>query len=119
MSCVDEIFVGDIGTSIEFLIKECDDSDPDNPVEVLVDVSTATAMQIIFLKQDASTLVVTNPQVRFLTNGEDSIIHYFIVDGDIDQAGYWEAQLKVTLPTGVWYTSKINFTVSSPIVAVA
>ena len=110
MACVDELFIGDIGTSIQFLVKECNDT-VDPPVEELVDISAATAMQITFLKPDGSTLVVTNPEVAFLTDGTDSIIHYKTIVTDLDVAGTWKAQAKITMPTGAWYTSTISFKV--------
>lgn len=116
MACVDELFIGDTGTSIEFLIKECDDSDPDNPVEVLVDVSSATAFVLTFVRPlDATTLVKTNPEVKFLTDGTDSLIHYLTVKADLDQEGLWKAQLRVLMPTGEWYTSEISFFVKTPL----
>lgn len=113
MACVDELFIGDTGTSIEFLFKECDDTDPDNPVEVLVDISSASAMQIVFLKPDeaGTKLVKTNPDVKFLTDGTDSLIHYLTIVTDLDVAGPWQAQAKITMPTGAWYSSKISFQV--------
>ena len=112
MACVDELFIGDTGTSIEFLIKECNNDDPDNPVEELVDVSSATAMIITFLKPDATTLVVAMVDgVEFLTDGTDSVIRYLTQSTDLDVAGTWKAQLRVTMLTGVWYTSKISFKV--------
>lgn len=113
MACVDQLFVGDTGTSIEFLIKECDNSDPDNPVEVLVDVQFATVMVMTFLKPDGTTLVVNNPEVKFLTDGTDSIIHYLTVGSDLDQTGTWKAQLRITMVTGVWYTTSISFKVKA------
>lgn len=114
--CCNEIFIGDTGTSFQFVVYTCDETDPDNHVENLVDVSLASTMVITFLKPiDSSTLVVTNPEVQFLTDGTDSIIHYVTVESDLDQEGYWIAQLKVTMPDGSWYTSKINFDVSTPL----
>jgi len=118
MACVDELFIGDTGTSVEFLVKECDDSDPDNPVEVLVNVSTATEFQIVFIKPDKTTLVVTNPEVKFLTDGSDSLVHYLTVEADLDQKGTWKAQLRVTMPSGKWYASIISFKVKTPYVEV-
>ena len=111
MACVDEIFLNDVGTSLEFLIKECNNNDPDNPVEELVNISFTTDMVLTFLKPDSTTLVVTNPQVKFLTDGTDSLIHYLTEVGDLDIAGNWKAQLRITMPTGIWYTSKISFKV--------
>ena len=68
-------------------------------------------MVITFLKPDETTLVVNNPEVKFLTDGTDSLIHYLTVASDLDQVDTWKAQLRVTMPTGVWYTSTISFKV--------
>ena len=112
MACIDELFLGDTGTSIEFLVKECNNDDPDNPVEEVVDVQTATAMEITFLKPDATPLVVDMTDgVEFLTDGTDGVIRYLTISTDLDTAGNWRAQLRVTLLTGVWYTSIIKFKV--------
>ena len=107
MACVDELFVGDTGTSIEFLVKECDDT-VDPPVEVLVDVSSATLIEITFLKPDDTTLPVVG---SFLTDGTDSIVRYITLLNTLDIAGPWKGQAKITMPSGSWYTSKISFTV--------
>ena len=113
MACEDILFLGDTGTSIEFLIKECDNSDPDNPVEVIVDVHNATTMVITFLKEDGTTSVVTNPAVGFLTDGTDGIIRYITLSDTLDVTGTWKAQLRVTMPGGVWYTTIIKFKVKA------
>jgi len=116
MSCVDELFIGDTGTSIEFLIKECDNSDVDNPVEVIVDVSQATAFQLNFLNPDDGTVLPkTDPEVKLLTDGTDGLVHYLTIETDLSVSGPWKAQLRVTMASGKWYTSKISFTVKEPI----
>lgn len=117
MSCVDEIFIGDEGTSIEFLVKECDDSDPDNPIEVLVDISSATSLEIIFLLPDelGTTLLKTEPDVKFITDGTDSLFHYLSIPSDFSIEGTWKAQGRITMPSGKWYTSKISFKVKDVI----
>lgn len=109
MSCVDEIYLNDIGTSIEFLVKECDDTDPDNPVEKLVDISSATLMTINFLKPISEAKVPVAGS--FLTDGTDSVLRYISVDGFFDEIGKWKAQAQITMPTGKWYTSSISFKV--------
>lgn len=108
MACADEIYLGDIGTSIQFLVKECNDNDPDNPFEEFVDISSATNMDIVFLKPDESKAPVTG---SFVTDGTDSLLKYITVDGFLDQAGKWKAQAQITMPTGKWYTSSISFKV--------
>lgn len=108
MACVDEIYLGDVGTSIEFLIKECNDSDPDKPFEELVDISSATLMNIVFLKPDGTKIPVLG---SFLTDGTDSVLRYITIDGFLDSVGKWKAQAQITMPTGKWYTSLISFKV--------
>lgn len=114
MACVDQLYIGDTGTSIEFLVKECNDTDPDNPFEEVVNISSATAMRITFLKPDDTTLIKNMPDVDFITDGSDGLLHYLTIDTDLDQEGNWKAQAKITLPTGSWYSSPINFTVKTP-----
>lgn len=113
MSCVDEIYFGDVGTSIEFLVKECNDSDPDNPFEELVDISSATKMDVIFLKPDETNITKIGV---FVTDGTDSLLRYITEADFLDQVGKWKAQARITMPTGKWYTSSISFKVLEPLV---
>ena len=112
MACVDELFIGDTGTSIQFLIKECDDT-VTPAVETLVDISSATAMQITFLKPDKTTLVKNMPDVKFFTDGTDSLLHYLTIVSDLDIKGTWKAQARITMPSGEWYASIISFKVKA------
>ena len=112
MACTDQIFVGDEGTSIEFEVYECDTS-VDPAVSNIVDISTSTAREVIFLKPDGTTS--TGHVGTFLTDGTDGIIKYITVVGDIDQAGPWKAQARITTPNGKWYSSKVSFTVAEPL----
>ena len=111
MACVGELFIGDTGTSIEVLVKECNDK-LDPPVEELVDISDATGLQIKFIKPDGSALIKTEPDVKLLTDGTDSLFHYLTLQSDLDQSGNWKAQGKVTMPSGTWYTSTFKFKVN-------
>jgi len=115
MLCVANLFMGDVGTSIEFLIKECDNSDTYGYSEKLVDVSTVTFFELTFLKPDDTVLVKTTPDVKFLTDGADLLVHYLTVATDLDQAGKWKAQLRLTMPSGKWYSNRITFQVKEPI----
>lgn len=111
-TCTDELFVGDIGTSIEFYIRECDDSDPDNPVSIPVDISTATLLEVIFLKPDQSTFTVEG---ELVTDPDDSLMRYITLAGELDLAGPWKSQAKITMPTGLWHTSTVSFKVKDPL----
>jgi len=103
-------FENDIGKSIEFVVKTCDVTQ-DPPVLVPVDVSSATAMPIVFKRPDG----VANLEVsgEFLTDGTDSIIRYQTVDGDLTPIGDWEGQLNVTLDDGSFYTTIIEFEIEA------
>lgn len=111
MACVDELYIEDTGTSIEFLMKECDDSDPDNPVEVVVDISSVTAMDITFVRPDDTTFVKSMPDVSLMTDGTDGLLNYLTIVTDLDMEGNWKAQAKITMPTGSWYSGVISFKV--------
>jgi hypothetical protein len=68
-TCVQEIHLGDIGTVFEVTLKDCD---------VIVDISTATEMYIIFQKPDGTKLTF---DAEFTTDGEDGKLQYVTVDG--------------------------------------
>lgn len=100
-----EIHVADIGTV--FRITLLDDV-------AIVDVSTATTMQIIFTKPATATIpfeVVVKDAVHS-TDGTDGIIQYVSILDDLDTAGDWKIQAFVTMPSGSEHSSDIGaFTV--------
>jgi len=95
----DEIHVGDVGT--EFRVQVLDD-------ETVVDLSTATVLQIIFRKPDGVYLTV---DCNYYTDGTDGIIKYNTVDGDIDQSGQWRIQAYVEVGSAKYYSSTGSFRV--------
>lgn len=100
MAC-EEIHVGDIGTVFRATIS-------DDCAGTIVDVSTASAQSLTFLKPDGSTVTKTTV---FYTDGTDGIIQYVTILDDLDQAGTWKLQGAVTLPTGTWSTDIHKFKV--------
>ncbi len=99
MAIVEEVHVGDIGTVFEVTIK-------DNTS--VVDISSATTMQIIFRKPDGSRLEKT----ATLTNsGVDGKMEYTSVSGDLDRHGSWKLQGRVVMSGGAWRSSVGNFDV--------
>ena len=88
MATVKNIFVGDIGTVFEATIKENG---------VVVDVSTATTKELLFLRPDDSTITAT---AQFTTDGTDGKIQYTTQAGDITIPGVWKWQGKITFATG-------------------
>lgn len=99
MTCVQQIHLNDIGTVFEVTIKDCDTP---------VDISTATAKQIIFMKPDGTTTAKT---ADFTTDGTDGKIRYIATTGDLNLSGGWKIQAKVTLPAGTWYSNIEKFKV--------
>ena len=78
MALVREIHVDDIGTM--FKITLYDD-------EVIVDVSGATVMQMLFLKPDGTNLTKT---AYLFSDGTDGIIKYSTIADDLDIHGKWK-----------------------------
>ncbi len=104
MPTVKEVFVGDVGTVFEITIKEDG---------VVVDVSSATLKQILFLKPDGAVLTAS---AAFTTDGTDGKIQYKTLSGNINLTGIWHWQGKVTLATGgPFHTSVRTFRVESVI----
>lgn len=95
-----QIHVNDVGTVFELVLKdECNK---------LVDLSAATALQILFTKPSKSTLTKT----AVLTNdGTDGKINYVAIAGDLDEVGSWQVQGRVTTAGGAWSSSVSKFKV--------
>lgn len=95
-----EIHVGDVGTEFRLVIKDDNDS--------IVDISTATLLEIVFSKPDGTR----NPVVASLyTDGTDGIIKYTIASGDLDQSGMYKMQAYVEVGAGNYHSSIVNFKV--------
>ena len=97
-----EIHVNDIGT--RFLVTVKDGSD-------VVDISSATSLAINFRKPDDS---IVNRTGSTLEDGSaaSGVMYYDTVAGDMDDAGNWKLQGKITLSsTGVFYTDIHTFKV--------
>jgi len=92
-----EIHVGDVGTRLLITIKEDD---------IPVDISTATTISIYIKRPDDSILARTG---TLNSDGVDGKIFYDIAAGDLNEAGYYKLQGRVTLNTGTYYTSIYNF----------
>jgi hypothetical protein len=77
-----KVYVGDTGTAI---ILDCGQN-----------VSAASARAIEVRKPDG-----TATSWAAVASGTDSV-RFDTLAGTLDQAGDWQLQAKVTLPTGVW-----------------
>jgi hypothetical protein len=94
-----EIHLNDVGTRFLATIK-------DNGV--VVNVSGAPLINFTFKKPDDSLSVKT---ATLYTNGTDGKIYYDTVTGDLNQAGLYKLQGKVTLVNGTFYTDIYTFQV--------
>ena len=95
-----DIHQNDIGTEIRVKVVDGDG--------VVVDISTATAKQIVFKKPSGATLTVN---AAFVTTGVDGLLKYVIVSGDISEVGTWKVQAVVTIGTYVWHSNFESFRV--------
>lgn len=95
-----EIHVSDVGTAFTITVKDEDDA--------VVDISSASTLQIIFKKPDGSTLVKT---ATLSGDGTDGKMEYTTVSGDLDDDGTWEIQGFVDLGSTSFYTNISTFKV--------
>ena len=95
----EEIHLGDIGTVFTITLKEDDTA---------VNISTATTKQIIFLDPSQSATAKT---AEFTDDGSNGKIYYTTIANDLDEAGIWQIQAKVIMPTGTWWSNTEEFKV--------
>ena len=95
-----EIHLADIGTVFEVTLM--DDT-------AVVDISTASVMEIVFEKPDKTKVINT---AVFTNDGTDGKMQYVIaLDTELDQTGNWKIQGIVTMPTGKWSSDIDKFKV--------
>ena len=94
-----QIHEDDIGT--KFLVTVTDDGSA-------VDISSATSLVIYIKKPDGTTLTRTGVLNSDVT---DAKMYYISVSGDLDAAGSYKIQGKVSLSAGTFYTSISTFKV--------
>lgn len=94
-----EIHVDDIGTKFSITIKDGDE---------IVDISNATSIVLTFKRPDDELIYRSGV---FTTDGTDGKVYYDIVSGDLDEAGYYKLQGKVSSPSGVFHTNIHSFQV--------
>jgi hypothetical protein len=99
-----ELHVGDIGTIMHFTIKEAG---------VAVQLFGATVKNLLLEKKDKT--VITRA-MAFHSTVDDGVLTYTTTTGDLDQAGKWNAQIYLELPSWKGHTSKAAMTVYQPLV---
>tara|TARA_R100000008_G_scaffold73806_1_gene52359 strand:- start:154 stop:462 length:309 start_codon:yes stop_codon:yes gene_type:complete len=94
-----EIHVNDVGTTFQLTFKENGD---------VVDISSASAINIILTGPDDTAKVKTGVLV---SGGTDGKAKYVTVADDLDTAGTWKLQGKITFASTVYHSDVHNFTV--------
>lgn len=93
-----KIYVGDIGTIFDF------ETDPGAVTGLDL---TSYTLNIEFLKPSGTSTEVT----AALKPGSLSIVRYTTINGTLNEAGVWKAQVKATLGSSVWLGETAEFTV--------
>ncbi len=94
-----EIHVNDVGT--RFLITVKEDS-------TVVDISGAESLNIYIRKPD-DTLLARSGNLH--TDGTDGKMYYDLASGDVNVAGHYKLQGRVSLSSSTYYTNVYNFQV--------
>jgi hypothetical protein len=96
-----EIHVEDIGTAVRLTLLD--------EKSLPLDVSAAVALDFTFLT--ASRRKFTVP-AALVTDGKDGAVEYVVQDGDLDVAGPWKLQARVTFVNARWSSNIVSFQVS-------
>jgi hypothetical protein len=96
-----QIRLGDVGTV--FVITITEDGDP-------VDISTATDMEIRFLKPSGETASLA---AAHTTDGTDGKLEGTTTVDFIDETGFWSMQGFIELPSGAWHSEASDFRVTA------
>jgi len=96
-----EIHQDDLGT--RFLVTVKDDG-------VVVDVSGASLRQLTF-KKPSDTLMVKTASIISDASAVSGVMYYDTIADDLDEAGKYKLQGKVTLASGTYYTDIYTFQV--------
>lgn len=97
MSCIHK---NDVGTA--FIVTVTDD-------DAVVDISSATALQLVFRKPSGTTTTVS---ASLYTNGTDGKMVYTATSGLLDEAGAWRMQGIATFGSNVFHSDVEIFRVS-------
>ena len=84
---INEIHLSDIGTTLRLTVYEGSSA---------LDISSATTKQFKFKKPDGTTTTV---DASFTLDGSDGNLQYIVGSGFLDQAGTWQVQVYLVLPT--------------------
>ncbi len=94
-----EIHVDDVGTRFLITVKENGSG---------VDISSAEALSIFIRKPD-DTLIARSGTLN--SDGTDGKMYYDTASGDLNAAGHYKLQGRVSLSSSTYYTTIYNFQV--------
>lgn len=101
MTC--EIHQNEIGTRFYVTINHCTDTG-------YLNVLDANLRQFIF-KKPSDTVVTKTASILNDGSAESGVVYYDFLAGDLDEAGVWKMQAKVSNVSGTYYTDIYNFKV--------
>lgn len=107
-SRVPKIRVGDVGTEFSTRIVDADDEfthDDDDEDAAAVPLTGATLLQIRAEKPDGTVVdwTATGGSLQFPERtAARGWLRYLTLTGDLDQAGHWKLQARITIGTGSW-----------------
>lgn len=98
-----EIHLNDIGTVFLVTINDCVAGVP-----TVLDVSSATTLQLIFQSPSGTS---TTQTASLYTDGTDGKVTYTSISGDIDEVGTWRLQASVVIGGGTFRSEVKSFRV--------
>ena len=98
----EDLHVGNIGVQIKLTILDDDNTDS------VVNLSSATSLDISIRKPDGTLLSVTG---SLYTDGTDGVIYYIIADGDLDQSGVYKIQANISIGANFYNSNILTFKV--------
>lgn len=94
-----EIHKNDVGTRFLITVKEG---------ASIVDISSAQTLGIFIRKPDDSTIARSG---NLHTDGTDGKMYYDLASGDVNAAGHYKLQGRVSLSSSTYYTNIYDFQV--------
>lgn len=94
MSTAPELHVGDIGTVITVTVNEGGSA---------ADISTFTATKDFIIRKPDGSVVTWS--ASFMTDGTDGKVQYSIVNGDLDQEGWYQIEVALVDDSGNTFRS--------------
>ncbi len=82
-----------------------------NRNQVFRPIDAATTKEFIFYPPEGAASITKT--AVFVTDGTDGKLTYTLLAGDLNIAGHWRVQAKVTEPTAVYRSAPLEFSVEA------